>query len=82
MDGGKVRLRTPLGEISVWRDYKAIVTPQDLVANLYDNQFLLNWLNAQPLATPITCLGDGHDGIGKIIAAIAIPEQRREILAW
>jgi hypothetical protein len=24
LDGGKVRLRTPLGEPSVWRDYKAI----------------------------------------------------------
>jgi len=82
VDGGKVRLRTPLGEISVWRDYKAIVTLQGLVANLHDNQFLLDWLNAQPLETPITCLGDGYDGIWKMIAGIALPEQRREILDW
>ena len=26
VDGGKVRLRTPRGEISIWRDYKAVAT--------------------------------------------------------
>ena len=28
VDGGKVRLRTPLGQECVWRDYKAIATDQ------------------------------------------------------
>lgn len=82
VDGGKVRLRTPLGEISVWRDYKAIATDQGVVANLHQNQPLIDWLNTQPLSTPLNCLGDGHDGVWNIIAAIATPEQRREILDW
>ena len=82
VDGGKVRLRTPLGERSVWRDYKAIVTPQGRVANLHDNSFLLDWVNAQPLGMPITCLRDGHDGVWNIIAQIAPFGQRREIPDW
>jgi len=82
VDGGKVRLRTPLGEICVWRDYKAIATDQAVVANLHQNQSLIDWINHQPLSRPLTCLGDGHDGVWNIIAAISTPEQRREILDW
>jgi len=82
VDGGKVRLRTPLGELCVWRDYKAIGTDQGVVANLHQNQPLIDWVNHQPLRTPITCLGDGHEGVWNIIAAIATPAQRREILDW
>jgi len=82
VDGGKVRLRTPLGEICIWRDYKGIATDQGVVANLHQNQSLIDWVNGQPLSTPITCLGDGHDGVWNIIAAIATAEQRREILDW
>ena len=82
VDGGKVRLRTPKGEPSIWRDYKAIETDQGVMANFQNNPILINWINVQPLATPLTCLGDGHDGIWNMIAAIATPEQRREILDW
>lgn len=82
VDGGKVRLRTPLGEICIWRDYKAIDTDQGVVANLHQNQSLIDWVNGQPLSTPITCLGDGHDGVWNIIAKIATATQRREILDW
>lgn len=83
VDGGKVRIRTlPLGEISVWRDYKAIATDQGLVANLHHNQHLIDWVNAQPLNSPVTCLGDGHDGVWNMIAQIATPQQRQEILDW
>lgn len=82
VDGGKVRLRTPLGEICIWRDYKAIATDEGIVANLHHNQSLIDWINKQPLGTPITCLGDGHDGVWNIIAAISTAEQRREILDW
>jgi hypothetical protein len=82
IDGGKVRLRTPLGAVCIWRDYKAIATDQGVMANLHQNQPLIDWVNDQPLSTPITCLGDGHDGIWNMIAAIASPEQRREILDW
>ena len=82
VDGGKVRLRTPLGESCIWRDYKAIATEQGVMANLHDNQSLIDWVNDQPLTTPLTCLGDGHDGVWNIIAKVATLEQRREILDW
>lgn len=82
VDGGKVRLRTPVGEISIWRDYKAVATDQGLMAALHDNSRLINWLNEQPLALILTCLGDGHDGVWNIIADFATPAQRREVLDW
>jgi hypothetical protein len=37
-------------------------------------------VKAQPLANPLTCLGDGHDGIWNIIAQLTLPDERREIL--
>jgi hypothetical protein len=82
VDGGKVRLRTPLGEPSVWRDYKAIAMPHGVIADFQNNQSLIDRVNSQPLSIPITCLGDGHDGIWNLIREIAVPEQRREILDW
>jgi hypothetical protein len=83
VDGGKVRLRTEVvGEPSIWRDYKAIDTDRGVVANFRNNLSLIEWVKAQPLATPLTCLGDGHDGIWNIIAQLTLPEERREILDW
>lgn len=82
VDGGKVRLRTPLGEACEWRDYKAVATDQGMVANFQNNAQLINWVNEQPLAQPVTCLGDGHDGVWNIISQIATVPQRREILDW
>jgi hypothetical protein len=71
LDGGKVRLRTPLGEPSVWRDYKAINLHQCAVSAYFqDNEGLLDWVNQQPLASPLVCLGDGHDGIWKVFAQL------------
>ena len=35
VDGGKVRLRTPLGEECEWKDYKAIATDQGMLANFH-----------------------------------------------
>ena len=61
IDGGKVRLRTPLGEKCEWRDYKAVnLHEQSVNAFFQDNNSLVNWVNQQPLAVPLTCLGDGH----------------------
>jgi hypothetical protein len=57
VDGGKVRLRTPMGEPSIWRDYKAIDTDAGVVANYHNNLSLIEWMNAQPFATPLTCPG-------------------------
>jgi len=82
VDGGKVRLRTPLGEPSIWRDYKVVETEAGMVAMLGNNLGLIDWLKAQPLAPVLTCLGDGHDGVWNIIEQFAPPSQRREILDW
>ncbi len=82
VDGGKVRLRTALGEACQWRDYKAIATDQGRIANFQNNAQLIAWVNAQPLANPVTCLGDGHDGVWNIVQQITTTKQRREILDW
>lgn len=83
IDGGKVRIRTPKGESCRWQDYKAVhLHGHYCEAFLQDNEQLVGWVNRQPLATPVSCLGDGHDGIWNLFRAIAIPGQRREILDW
>jgi hypothetical protein len=43
------------------------------MAALHDNPRLINWVNGQPLALTLTCLGDGHDGVWNIIGAFATP---------
>jgi len=71
VDGGKVRLRTPHGEACQWRDYKAVNLHEHAVGAFFqDNTSLVTWVNAQPLSVPLTCLGDGHDGIWNIYAQI------------
>lgn len=83
IDGGKVRIRTPKGEVCRWQDYKAVnLHGHCCEAFLQDNEQLMEWVNGQPLATPVSCLGDGHDGIWNLFRRIAIPSQRREILDW
>jgi hypothetical protein len=83
IDGGKVRIRTPKGEICRWQDYKAVNLHESYqAAFLHDNESLVEWVNQQPLADPLTCLGDGHDGIWKLISSIGNDSQRREILDW
>lgn len=82
VDGGKIRLRTALKLESEWRDYKAIATDQGMIANFRNNAQLIDWVNDQSLAQPVTCLADGHDGVWNIVTQIATFEQRREILDW
>jgi len=84
VDGGKVRLRTPLGEPSQWRDYKAVSLHEQVCGAFFQaNQELVDWTNSQPLAGVVTCPGDGHDGIWKLIGQIGHnDESRREILDW
>ncbi len=83
VDGGKVRLRTPQGEPCEWRDYKAVNLHEQTVGAFFQDNFsLVSWVNAQSLADPLTCLGDGHDGIWNLFDQIATPTQRREILDW
>lgn len=84
VDGGKVRLRTAVqGQPCEWRDYKAVRLHTIATAAMYrNNDSLVGWVNRQPLAVPVTCLGDGHDGIWNIVAGIGTPAGRREILDW
>jgi len=82
VDGGKVRLITPKGEQSEWNDYKAVVSEAGIVASFNKNSVLINWANQQPLAKPVVCLGDGHDGIWNIFKEISHEVDRREILDW
>ena len=83
LDGGKVRLRTPKGEPSEWRDYKGIALHESCVEAFFqENDSLVRWVNDQPLANPLICLGDGHDGIWNIFQQIGTQPQRREILDW
>lgn len=52
------------GQGSQWRDYKAVSTEQSQVMAFYQaNEQLMASVNAQPLASTVTCLGDGHPGI-------------------
>jgi hypothetical protein len=83
IDGGKVRLRTPVGQGCEWKDYKAVNLHGFAVAAYFqDNQALLHWVNQQQLSEICTCIGDGHDGIWNLIAGIATSESRLEILDW
>jgi hypothetical protein len=49
---------------------------------LQQNQVLVDWVNQQPLAGVVTCLGDGHDGVWNLMSGIRATEYRREILDW
>ncbi len=49
---------------------------------LQENLALVNWVNRQPLAAVVNCLGDGHDGVWNLISGIAPTEHRRYILDW
>lgn len=83
VDGGKIRLRTPKGQPCEWRDYKALKLHQQVIsASFRNNQRLTDWVNQQPLADRIVCLGDGHDGVWNIVAQIGTRAQRRERLDW
>lgn len=83
IDGGKVRLRTPQGQLSEWRDYKAVNLHESCVAAFFqDNEQLVRWVNVQSLSDPLTCIGDGHDGIWNVYTQIGTQTQRREILDW
>ncbi len=83
VDGGKIRIRTPIGQESIWRDYKAVEL-HGIVTEAWfqENNALIEWVKKQPIASTLTCIGDGHDGIWNIIRELAPPEERREILDW
>jgi len=83
VDGGNIRVRTPLGKPSIWKNYKALQIYDDLCfASFQDNKNLETWINQQPLERVVNCLGDGHDGIWNIMVNIGNSNLRREILDW
>jgi hypothetical protein len=83
IDGGKVRLRTPVGQACEWRDYKAVRLHGFATAAWFrQNEQLVDWVNQQSLSTTITCIGDGHDGIWNLFAQVAQRKRRRELLDW
>ena len=84
LDGGKVRLRTDIkGEGCIWRDYKAICSNQQhRKAWFAENEALIDWVNQQQLSERLSCIGDGHPGIWKIIKEFDGPGEKREILDW
>lgn len=84
VDGGNIRIRTPQGEACAWKGYKAtcLHAREAIATSFQDNSLLTDWVNRQPLAPVITCLGDGHDGVWNIIQKLATTETRREILDW
>ncbi len=83
LDGGKVRLRTAVGDPCIWRDYKAVNLHGASVGAFFeDNEGLVNWVNQQPLATPLICLGDGHDGIWNLFADIGFAEKVIKSWGW
>ena len=83
VDGGTVRLRTPLGQKIEWKNYKAIKIHEQVgMAFFQHNKSLVKWINQQPLSQNLNCLGDGHDGVWNIVEQIGTQHQRREILDW
>ncbi len=84
VDGGNIRIRTQKGKPCDWKGYKAIRLHdlQAIAASFQENSIVINWVNNQPLAPILTCLGDGHDGIWNIIREFTPEYERREILDW
>jgi len=69
IDGGKVRIRTLKGQASRWQDYKVVSLHEDICAGFFqENKELIAWINRQPQAEKLVCLGDGHPGIWKLIS--------------
>jgi len=75
---GKIRIRTPKGNPALGKNTRGALRPEAIGAYFQDNDALIEWVNHQPLASPITCLGDGHDGVWNIIDEIAPNGERRK----
>ena len=84
LDGAMIRLRTPQGERSEWKEYKALnlMESHQGMAWFKAPDALLQWANSLPLSNMIWCLGDGHDGVWSLYAHIGTDDQRDEILDW
>ena len=84
LDGGNIRLLTPKGEPSQWRQYKALRVNGDGLGVAYyqANDQLCHWTAALPFAAMLYCLGDGHPGIWGVYAQMSLPSAHQELLDW
>ena len=83
LDGGKVRLRTPKGEKSQWRDYKAVALHGSCCSGRFqENADLAQWVAQQPLAEEVSVVGDGHPGVWNLAAECVDDQRRCEVLDW
>lgn len=84
LDGGMVRVRTPQGQQSAWRQYHAIRVNRKGMGMAWFKAppALLRWVTTLPLATLVYALGDGHRGIWSLFAQMTVPGQMDEILDW
>jgi ABC-type bacteriocin/lantibiotic exporter with double-glycine peptidase domain len=69
-DSGQVLLLQPTKETPKKRFGLSWFLPAIKKHKPEDNSALLEWVNNQPLDSPVTCLGDGHDGVWKIRARV------------
>jgi len=72
---------TPQGNPALARIQGCACTTEAIGAYFQDNDALIEWVNHQPLASPITCLGMGMTEFGTS-SKIAPNGERREILDW
>lgn len=84
LDGGMVRVRTPKGQPSEWRQYHAIRLNRNGtgLAWFKSPSSLLAWVTTLPIASLLYALGDGHCGIWSLFEQMSIPGSIDEILDW
>lgn len=84
LDGWSVRLATPVGEASEWKQYKAVRLNGNGVGMAWfqDNDSLLRWLQSLTMMSLFYGLGDGHPGIWRLFTHLTPGPLRDEILDW
>lgn len=84
LDGGMVRVRTPKGQPSEWRQYHGIRLNRNGLGMAWfkSSASLLAWVTTLPVASLLYALGDGHCGIWSLFAQMALPGSIDEILDW
>lgn len=85
VDGGKICLRSEETGKGEWRDYKLVSFQGGICEAFFqDGEGLVAWTEEQPLSPLLTCVGDGHPGIWKVIESIGgkSPPIKRCILDW
>lgn len=85
VDGGKICLRGEVEKGGQWRDYK-LVSLHGTVCEAFfqDPEALLTWSASVALSPILTCLGDGHPGIWKVIESFGGDQVviKRQVLDW